>query len=175
MVGPSFQNSLATDTSDEDTVLGGLIWMLWIPGFHGAITEIPSPPSPPQKQAALAGEQGVRYGKDNRVGPGWDSTKCKVLSRHPQTRGYRMEVTTDSCFPRSTSLAMRAGFLTPVLGEERGALTGGRWQSSRLKHSQACKLPLKSLRTWWPTPQAYGKRRKVIACQALSSQWIISL
>lgn len=69
-------------------------------------------------------------------------------------------------FPRSTSLAMRAGFLTPVLREERGALTGGRWRSSRLKHSQACKLPLKSLRTWWPTPQAYGKRRKVIACQA---------
>lgn len=50
----------------------------------------------------------------------------------------------------------------PTLFRHRGqgSHTWGRWRSSWLKRSRVCKLPRKSLRTWWLAQQACRRERR---------------
>lgn len=162
---PTFQDSLATDRISRAGQPCPDAW-----GSHTG----PTPSSSPQTAAALGGEQGEgtpRAQSATEVGTNEKQSPFQAPRGQEDTEG---KLQRDPVF----SGGLRGqGFRPLRRGPEggRGALTAGRWPSSRLKHSQACKRPLKSLRTWWLTPQAYGKRRRVTACQAPSSQWVSSL
>lgn len=114
---------------------------------HADHTSSPSSKDTARPSSTLRGRMGVERGKS------------RVLPLAPLDRGGGLQQT-NSLRRRSSPLRCFVGLshsphCPGIVGPE--SLTWGRWQSSGLKRSRACKLPLKSLRTWWLARQACGR------------------
>lgn len=114
---------------------------------HADCTSSLSSKDTARPSTTLRGRMGVEHGKS------------RVLPLAPLDRGEGLQQTY-SLRRRSSPLRCFVGLshsphCPGSVGPE--SFTWGRWQSSGLKHSRACKLPLKSLRTWWLARQACGR------------------